>query len=46
MKTFDDRKQCVQAYMAQIQKNRRKTAVMVTSLTLVASILALVLFLP
>lgn len=46
MKTFDDRKKSVQQYMQSLQHKRRKTTVIATSMTLVASILALVLFVP
>lgn len=46
MKTFDDRKKSVEAYMNKIKRKRRKTAVIATSLTLVVTILALVLFVP
>ena len=46
MKTYDDRKKSVQQYMANIQKKRRKTAAIATSVTLAVSILALVLFVP
>lgn len=46
MKTFDDRKKSVEAYMTKIKSKRRRTIAAVTSLTLVVSILALVLFVP
>ena len=43
MKTFDDRKKSVEAYMTKIKSKRRRTAIMLTSLVLV---LSLVLFVP
>lgn len=43
MKTFDDRKKSVEAYMTKIKRKRRRTMVTVTSLILV---LSLVLFVP
>ena len=46
MKTFDERKKSVEQYMTNILKKRRKTLIGLTSLVLVVSVLALVLFLP
>lgn len=46
MKTFDERRKSVSEYMDKIQRKRRKTIAAVTSITLVVSILALVLFVP
>lgn len=46
MKTFDERKKNVENYMQKIQKKRRKTAAVVTSVCLVAAVLAAVLFVP
>lgn len=43
MKTFDDRKKSVEAYMTKIKRKRRRSAVTLTSLVLV---LSLVLFVP
>ena len=43
MKTFDDRKKSVEAYITKIKRKRRRTAVMITCLLLV---LSLVLFVP
>ncbi len=43
MKTFDDRKKNVEAYMTKMKRKRRNTLI---SLTLVVSVLALVLFVP
>ena len=46
MKTFDDRKKCVQNHIQKIQMKRRKALITATSTTLVLAILALVLFIP
>lgn len=46
MKTFDERKECVQQYLSNMKRKRRKTTVTFTCLTLVVCILALVLFVP
>lgn len=46
MKTFDQRKKYVELYMEKISNSRKKAVITVTSLALVITVLALVLFIP
>lgn len=46
MKTFDQRRKCVEQHMKKIGRSRRKAVIAVTSCILVVAVLALVLFIP
>lgn len=46
MRTFEERKQCVQTHMTNIKRRRRKTAAIITSSALVLCLVLAVLFVP